>query len=61
MIHIIPKDNWATVVSDIVENAEQGDTIVCHTVEMLYLAVRAHARLHLSKHIIWEIHKGISE
>ena len=51
----IPRKNWTRHLADAIGQAADGDTIVCHTTNMVELASRAHARMCPDKILIWEI------
>jgi hypothetical protein len=55
MRHEIPVTNWASHLAAATRQAEDGDTIVCHTPNMVEFARRAQGRMCPTKIIIWEI------
>jgi len=55
MRHEIPTENWPRHLAAAIDQAADGDTIVCRTSDMLELAKRARARMCPHKTILLEI------
>ena len=55
MKHEIPRSNWPTALAEAIENADDGDTIVCHNEDMAQLAERARQRMCPKKTLMFEI------
>ncbi len=55
MKHEIPHTNWTTHLADAIEEAADGDTIVCHNEGMKGLAESALPRVCPGKTILFEV------
>jgi len=55
MRYEIPTSNWHTALADAIEDAADGDTIVCHSEAMELLADSARARMCPEKLLVFEV------
>lgn len=58
MIHDIPYDHWPEALAQAIENATDGDTIICHTETMIVLAERARQRMCPLKSIVFQVEEA---
>ena len=55
MTHTIPRGNWHLALIDAIKNAQDGDTIECHTEAMQQLAEKAKQRMCPQKSFIFTL------
>lgn len=53
--HIVPAKNWHIALIDIIEAAQNGDTIIVSAVEEQKLAERAMKRMVIEKNLIFQL------
>ena len=55
MRYEIPFGNWRSALADTIQDASEGDTIVCHNTDMRALAERARLRMCPEKALVYEV------
>jgi hypothetical protein len=55
MKHTVPYVNWHMALADVIEKAQDGDEIVCHSKAMADLGERARLRMCPEKHLMFSV------